>query len=222
MSNETPSPFNPDPFDEIVDKESRSPFQATHHTDMASSTEEMPIVNLSDEVIFYSERRHFKAFFKKLWWPKTFTVGTVLIVIFCTVVIFSRDQTQTAAAIALTLTISVCFLYPILRTRFWWLHRIIEVSVRKGQAMITLHEPRSRLYGFKGDDEGINFILTGTVAVKLNEKTWAELYMFRKSGGGMVDTIVNEDSALHNLRDIYRPDLLKQAIEDAMDNARGV
>jgi hypothetical protein len=207
----------------MVDKDSRSPFQPVQHTDKIPTTNEMPIVPATDkDEIFYSERRHYKAFIKKLWWPKTFSIGTPLVITLWILVVFLRDEGQITSIVLLVLAVYTCFVYPIMRTHFWWRRRVIEVSVRKGQAMITLYEPRSRFYGFKGDDEGISYPLIGNVAIKLNLKTWAELYIFRRSGGGMIDTILQEDIALHNLRDIYRPDLLKQAIEDAMDVARGV
>jgi len=222
VSDETPSPFNPDPFDEMIDKESRSKFQKAGELDSSPSTNQMPAVETTDETTFYTQRRHFKAFFKKLWWPKTFGIGAALIATFWVFAALPQNESQIIGAIGLILVAYICFIYPIMRTHFWWRRRIIEVSVRKGQAIITLYEPRSRFYGFKGDDEGISYPLIGNVAVKLNLKTWAELYIFRKSGGGMIDTILQEDGALHNLRDVYRPDLLKQAIEDAMDSARGV
>lgn len=222
MSDETPSPFNPDPFDEMVDKESRTPFQYVHLPDSTPPTQQVPIVKNPDLTVLYSERRHFKAFFKKLWWPKTLGIGAGLTIVTLPVVVFSQDQMKTSASVILTLVIICCFVYPIMRTHFWWRKRYIEVAVRKGQALITLYEPRSRLYGFKGDDEGVSFLLSGNVAIMLNQKTWAELYIFRKSAGGMIDTILDQDKVLHNLRDIYRPDLLKKAIEDAMDAARGV
>jgi hypothetical protein len=222
VSDETPSPFNPDPFDEMVDKESRSKFQEVQNTGHNPPTEQIPTIETSDETTLYAERRHFKAFFKKLWWPKMFGIGAVLTIAFWTLIVMSQNESQVIGTIGLVLAIYICFVYPIMRTHFWWRRRIIEVSVRKGQAIITLYEPRSRFYGFKGDDEGVNFLLSGNVAIMLNQKTWAELYIFRKSAGGMIDTILDQDKVLHNLMDIYRPDLLKQAIEDAMDIARGV
>jgi hypothetical protein len=222
VSDETPSPFNPDPFDEMIDKESRSDFQKAHDSDRKPPTERTPIIGASDETIFYAERRHFKAFFKRLWWPKTFGIGAALIITFWVLAALPQNESQVIGTTCLVLVAYICFVYPIMRTHFWWRRRIIQVSVRKGQAIITLYEPRSRFYGFKGDDEGVNFLLSGNVAIMLNQKTWAELYIFRKSAGGMVDTILDQDKVLHNLMDIYRPDLLKQAIEDAMDTARGV
>lgn len=223
MSDESSSPFTPDPFEEIVDKESRTPFQYVDHPKTSTPpTQQVPIVEGADETILYSERRHAKAFFKKLWWPKTLGAGAVLVVTTFPVVIFSQDQMRISASVILAITVICCFVYPIMRTHFWWRKRYIQVSVRKGQALITLFEPRSRLYGFKGDDEGVSFLLSGNVGIMLNQKTWAELYIFRKSAGGMIDTILDQDKVLHALRDIYRPDLLKKAIEDAMDMARGV
>lgn len=224
MSDEVPSPFNPDPFDEMVDKDSRSPFQPVHQQSSGQnpnpSTEEIPTLDSSDDIVLYLESRHFKAFFKRLWWPKTFTIGTILSIILYSFIALSKNETQISATIALILNIGICFVYPFMRTHFWWRRRKIGVSVRRGQAIITLYEPRSRLFGFKGDDEGVNFLLSGNVAIMLNQKTWAELYIFRKSAGGMIDTMLDQDRVLHNLRDIYRPDLLKNAIEEAMEIAR--
>lgn len=216
------NPFLPDPFEEMVDKESRSTFQATHREDRTPPTGKIPLPRTPSEEVLYSERRHFKAFVKKLWWPKTFGVGLALVVTLSLFMIFTWQEWWLPASSILLITIVTCFVYPFMRTHFWWRRRTIEVSVRKGQAIITLYEPRSRLYGFKGDDEGVSFLLSGNVAIMLNQKTWAELYIFRKSAGGMIDTILDQDKVLHNLLDIYRPDLLKQAIEDAMDIARGV
>ncbi|MDT4849518.1 hypothetical protein FQZ97_836420 [compost metagenome] len=100
MSDETPSPFNPDPFDEMIDKESRSHFQKAHELDSKLPTERIPVIETSDETIFYAKRRHFKAFFKKLWWPKTFGIGAVLIITFWVLAALPQSESQVIGVLA--------------------------------------------------------------------------------------------------------------------------
>lgn len=204
----------------MVDKESRTPFQPVAQSDKKLNTEQIPIIEPPNKVIYYSYPRHFKAFFKKLWHPKLFSLGLIGLIVTGLAALLAWQTTRLIDSVACVIAVTICFVYPTLRARYWWIHCYIEVTLQQGHAVITLYEPRSRLYGFKGDNEGISFTLIDPVAIKLNKKTWWELYIFRKSGGGLIDTPLQEDDALHELRDIYRPDLLRQAIEDAMEDAR--
>ncbi|MBN9398186.1 hypothetical protein BGO18_01590 [Candidatus Saccharibacteria bacterium 47-87] len=173
----------------------------------------------SDEgdTILYWHRRHIKALAKRLWYPWWYGVGAAMIVACVVTALLGVATFEILATFVVAVLVAlVCYSYPIAREIHRWRYTIIAVVVNGSNAWIKLYEPKSRFFAFKGDDEGSAYPLTAVTSIKLNKQTWWELYVFRSSGYGSIDTVLQEDEDLHNLKDVYRPKELKEALQEAI------
>lgn len=196
------------------------------YEDSEPETEEIEVVIPDNTVTFYDHSYHFKSIFKMFavskFYKSMYGIGCLAVIACIVLILTGTAQASLYVTLILVCTTPICFAYPTMRLRFWWRNRRIIVAAEPGRATFTLEQPQSRFYNLLGS-AGTSFILTGNVSINLKHETRWELYVFRKSGGGNIGTTLqdDEDKELKNLHDIYMPQQLKQAINDAMNMAEG-
>lgn len=171
-------------------------------------------------VTFYDRHRHVLEFIEKLWKPRLYTVNLLATLACVTIPRFATQRTEAwlVSITALTIIFVCSLVYPTMRTCFWWHNRRIIIRVENRQVKIYITSPKSKFYLYTGSDS-FEFTLKDDVSVNLRTTSNWELLVFRKSGGGNIDTKLQGDEALRDLRHVYRPDLLRQAVNDAMTYA---
>lgn len=167
-------------------------------------------------VTFYDRRRHVLALITNLWKPKLYSIGIVCVVLCVSSLLYMQSTVPWGVSVLALVLVLVClFVYPTMRSLYWWRNRRITVIVSNWQMRIAVVEPKSRIFNFTGALSA-QFIVSGDVSVNVRTTNKWELYFFRKSGGGKIDTKVDEDRALHSLRYIYMPEALRRGVNDAM------
>lgn len=166
------------------------------------------------EYLYYRER-HVTFFLARLWYPWWYLIGTISLAI--VVLPFVLPGIPVMVSILGLLIAIIAIGYPLSREFYRWKNTVIAVYIEDDTIpRIARYEPKNTFFGFNGSKKGISFLLTPNVAVDLGHQTWLEQIVFKKSGYGSVETMLQEDKELKGLRSVYRPDLLERAIKQAV------